>query len=1071
MPGLKLFTSNRMETLAAHLSDVLRVPLSQPLAPEIILVQSRGMERWLSMELALRHGVCANVRYPYPIHFIQNVFKEILPCAPERSPYEPAILTWDIMGLLPSLLDHPGFEILKGYLGGDLPDLKLFQLSCRIADLFDQYLLFRPDMILRWDRGHHDHWQAVLWRELVKKHGATHRASLYASFLNATGKGAICLRNMPERISLFGISALPPFHIEILSALSPFMDVNLFLMNPCGEFWGDIASDREMSRVTARETSKGAAPEDLYLESGNRLLASMGALGRDFFQLLGDIPYEETSFYEDPKGATLLSAIQCDILHLKNRNADDENAMSVADDSIRVHSCHSPLREIEVLQDALLDLFERQPEISPDDVLVMIPDIELYAPFVQAVFSLSPDDPRRVPFTIADRGLLSESGLIDTFMRILDLAGSRYEASRVMDILEAGPVRAKFSFSEEDLALIHHWIRETAIRWGIDGESREKLGLPAFPWNTWRMGLDRMLLGYALPSASEDGLFMGIPPFRHIEGGSTETMGNFLAFAETLFLHTTSLEQRKTLNEWAETLVDILHSFLSDDEEYLRDIQAIRRIVRALVDIQTGSGFAEKVGLDVIKAWLKQNLKERGFGAGFLTGGVTFCAILPMRSIPFKVICLVGMNDDAYPRQSRKLGFDLMAASPRRGDRSRRVDDRYLFLEAILSARLKLHISYAGQSLKDNSPRPPSVLVNELLDYIEEGFGTDIREEVCVTHRLQAFNPEYFTGKGKLFSYSMENSEAARSAVSTRMEPSSFIPSAISEPGDEWKTIDLEALILFFSNPSKYLLNRRLGIYLREEDAAPDDCEPFELNNLDTFFIRQDLAAHTLEGKPLGYTEAVMQASGVLPYGTPGALLYDDLLAKNRIFIRRIECHLEGGKQMPVEVDLTLNGFHLTGRLANIYSGGFVAYRPAKMKGRDRFRAWISHLVFNHVRPDASPRETVLICEDRAIRYRVVTGTGERLAELLNLYWRGLRKPIHFFSESSLAFAEAIVKGNEKEKALRAAVNKWEGYEFGEKDNPYYSLCFGQIDPLDEEFASLATSLYEPMFQHEIQIT
>ena len=1066
MPGLKLFTSNRMEILAVHLSDILKAPLSQPLAAEIILVQSKGMERWLSMELARRHGICANVRFPYPIHFVQSVFKETLPQAPEHSPYEPATLTWDVMRLLPALLDNPGFEILKGYLDGDAPDLKLFQLSLRIADLFDQYLLFRPDMILRWDRGLDDHWQAVLWRELVRKHGAIHRASLYDAFLKAERDGAIPLKNMPERISLFGISALPPFHIEILSSLSSVTEVNLFLMNPCREFWGDIASDREISRLTAGVTSKDAPPEEVYLESGNRLLASMGALGRDFFQLISDIPGEETSCFEEPEGDTLLSSLQSDILNLRNRNAQGGDVISEADDSIRVHSCHSPLREIEVLQDALLDLFEKHPQITPDDILVMIPDIELYAPFVQAVFSLPLDDSRWIPFTIADRGLISESSLIDTFIRILDLAQSRYEASRVMDILETEAVGAKFSIAEEELTLIHHWIRETAIRWGIDGKSREKLDLPAFPWNTWRMGLDRMLLGYALPSASEDGLFKGILPFSHIEGGSAETLGKFFAFAETLFQGTPALEEKKTLNDWAEMLLEIVDSFFSDEEEYLRDIQAIRRVIQVLVDIQAASGFEKKVGLDVIKAWVKENLKERGFGTGFLTKGVTFCAILPMRSIPFKVICLVGMNDDAYPRQSRKLGFDLMAASPRMGDRSRRVDDRYLFLEAVLSARMKLHISYAGQSLKDNSRRPPSVLVSELVDYIEEGFGKTVRDGVCVTHRLQAFNPEYFAGKGRLFSYSSANCEAAQSAVSGRREPAAFIPSAISEPGNEWKTIDLESLINFFSNPSRYLLNRRLGIYLQEVDAVIDDSEPFALNNLEKFLIRQDLAAHTLEDKPLTYTHAVMQASGMLPHGTPGEFYYDGLLAANRNFMKKISGHLEGGRQDPVDVDIAMNGFHLTGCLANVYSGGLVTYRPAKIKGRDRLRAWISHLVFNHARTDAVLRGTVLVCEDKAIRYEGVTDTEKRLTELLNLYWTGLRKPLHFFTESSLAFAEAIFKKKEEDKALRAAIGEWDNQKFPEKDNPYYNLCFGQIDPLDDEFRELATIIYEPMLRN-----
>jgi exodeoxyribonuclease V gamma subunit len=1070
MPGLTLFTSNRMEILVEHLANVLKDPLASPLAGEIILVQSKGMERWLSMELARRHGICANIRFPYPIHFVNSLFRELLPGVPEHSPYEPAIVTWDIMQVLPSLTQNPGFETPKAYLERDEGDLKLFQLSGRIAVLFDQYLLFRPDMILRWDRGRDDHWQAVLWRAMVKRKGMIHRAVLHDRFLMIMGDAGTRLRNVHERISLFGISALPPFHIQILTALSSIIDVNLFLMNPCREFWGDIVSDWEMRRITTKEKTKELLPGDLYLEVGNRLLASMGSLGRDFFHMIGEIHCKEVPDFEEPGDTSLLAAIQSDILNLRERSKYDDTFISENDDSIRVHSCHSPLREIEVLQDSLLALFENDPDIKPDDVLVMIPDIELYAPFIQAVFSIPRDDPRWVPFTIADRCYPDESGLIDTFLRLLDLTGSRYEVSRVLDILEADAVRAKFSLSEEDLELIHHWIGETGIRWGYDEKHRETLGLPAFPWNTWRTGLERMLLGYAMPAGEKNDLFMGILPFNDIEGGTTEILGSYLRFTETLFEFMTGIEEKKTLNEWSNLLLEILSTFFSDDENHLRDIRAIRCIINEIPHIQASSGFTGRISLNVIKAWLRQNLKERGFGAGFLTGGVTFCTILPMRSIPFKVICLIGMNDDSYPRQSRPLGFDLMASSPRIGDRSRRMDDRYLFLEAILSTRMKLHLSYVGQSIMDNSPRPPSVLVSELLDYIEEGFGESLREKIIVPHRLQAFSPAYFTGEGGLFSYSTENFRAAQSALSGREDYKTYIPSRLSEPEEEWKTIDLESLSFFFSNPARFLLNRRLGIYLSKDPAVLNECEPFELSKLEQYFIRQDLIARALDVKPPKDGYPVMQASGRLPHGTPGVCFYESLYTATKDFIRKIRHHLQGDRREPAILNMVIDGFRLTGRLVNIYPGGLIFYHPAKMRGRDRLSAWISHLVLNHLRECVTVRETTLVCEDRTLRYSPVEDTEAYLHTLLFIYWCGLRKPLHFFPESSLVYAEQVAKGADPEKAIRTARNKWDAFQYAEKEDPYYDLCFRQSDPLDAEFRELATNVFETMLIHEEQI-
>jgi exodeoxyribonuclease V gamma subunit len=1059
-----------MELLAELLSDVLKSPLNHPLASEVILVQSKGMERWLSMKLAQRHGICANVRFPYPIHFVHTLFREINPDLPDHSPYETSIMSWDIMRILPSFLDNPHFQVIKSYLEGGEYDLKQFQLSVRVADLFDQYLLFRPDMILRWDRGLEDHWQAILWRELVREKGPIHRAALHDRFLQVMGDSEIRLRTIPERISIFGISALPPFYIEILRALSSVIDVNLFLMNPCREFWGDIVSDREMSRYIARRKKKDAFPGELHLEAGNRLLASMGALGREFFHMICEIECAEVSEFFDSGEGSLLAAIQSDILNLRQRGNTGHLPSLATDDSLKVHSCHSPLREIEVLQDALLAFFHENPLVHPSDVLVMIPDIERYAPFIQAVFSIPSDDSRWLPFTIADRGILHESGLIDTFFKLLDLAGSRFGASEVIDILETAAVRSKFFLAEEDLVLIHHWVRETGIRWGIDGQSKGAFDLPSYPWNTWRAGLDRLLLGYAMTQSFEDELFMGILPFSNIEGGNTETLGHFLQFTEIFFRYMAALQEKKTLSGWGDFLLEILEAFFSDDEYHLKDMQAARRVIHELTELHASSGFAETIGLDVIKAWLRQNLKEKGFGAGFLTGGVTFCTILPMRSIPFEVICLVGMSDDAYPRQSHRLGFDLMAASPRIGDRSRRMDDRYLFLEAILSARQKLHISYIGQSVKDNSSRPPSVLVSELMDYVEEGFGAPVREEICVHHRLQAFNPAYFSGSGKLFSYSAENLRAAQSSVSDRREKGPYIASVLSGPEAELKTIDVESLGYFFSNPARFLLRHRLGIHLSEEPAIMDENEPFELNKLEAYLIKQDLVSRSLQEKPLRDVYTHMQAAGMLPHGTPGICCYDSLLGSTNDFITRLQHHIVGVGSESVAVDIAVEDFQLTGRLINIYPEALVSYRLAKAKGRDRLKAWISHLLLNHLHEHTAVRKTILVCEDRTFRYSPVEDTEEYLRNLLDIYWMGLRRPLRFFPESSLAYAEQTAKGDDDEKAMRAAKGKWDAFEFAEKDDVHYDLCFRQIDPLDAEFCELAIAIFAPMLKHEEQI-
>jgi exodeoxyribonuclease V gamma subunit len=1075
-PVISLYVSNHLEILAEKLAEILRRPLPSPLQPETILVQSKGMERWVSMELARHNGICANCRFPFPNHFVYSLFREVIPDLKETSPFVPEIMTWKVMKVLPLLLPEKSFEGLGRYLSDGATDLKLFQLSQRVAGLYDQYLLFRPEMVLGWEQGEEDHWQAVLWREVIKGMEGKHWASLKTAFLNEVGKPGRALKNLPERISVFGISALPPYHLEILAAISKKTEVHLFLMNPCREYWGDLLTDRETRKIRERARSKKAQSTDLHLDKGNPLLGSMGMLGRDFFELVSNLETVPHECFIDPEEKGLLSVIQADILNLKDRGTEEQGKKGLGemDDSIQVHSCHSPMREVEVLQDRLLSLFESDPTLLPKDILIMTPDIATYAPFIQAVFSVPPDDARWIPFSIADRGIRQESPLAVTFLSLLDFHDSRFGVSQVMAVLESKGVQKRFSLSEEDLGLIHQWIRETRIRWAVDEESREKLGLPGFRENTWRAGIDRMLLGVALPRQGEK-MFKGILPYDLIEGSAAETLGHFVAFCESLFAMAETLQEARPLKAWEALLLKILDDFFLTDEDGQRDLLFIWRVLSDLGDKQDLSGFDRDVSLGVIKSHLAACLEKEGFGFGFLTGGLTFCAMLPMRSIPFRVIGLLGMNDDSYPRQTRSLGFDLMAKKTKPGDRSRRLDDRYLFLEAILSAREKLHISYIGQSIEDNSLRPPSVLVSELLDTIHEGFKIQdgkILEGIVTRHRLQAFSPEYFRKKGRGFSYSFENAEGARRILEPQKEERPFIPGRLPEPPVEWKTVEVSQFCRFFSNPAKFLLTQRLGIYLEEEEALFEETEPFEVKGLGKYQLEQELVVNGFEGKNLEEMFRAVKASGQLPHGVPGELLFREVQQEIESYLNRLSAYRKGERLSPLEVDLPFGEFRLVGRIENIYPNGLLHFRYTKMKPGDRLRVWIHHLIMNTIGNQAYPCTGILACKDLDCRYLPFKESATHLQDLIEIYWQGLMKPIPFFPRSSWTFTEALAKGKDPDPALQLAGNTWAGNAFsrGEGEDPYYRLCFQQADPLLDEFQELSRRVFEPLIQCEEKI-
>ena len=1076
MAGLRVFTSNRLEILADTLADVVGNPLPSPLDPEVIVVQSRGMERWVSMQLAERHGICANCRFPFPNVFIQDVFKTMLRDVAERSIFDPDVMTWRIMKALPSLMEEPAFETIRIYLESGRRDLKSFQLSRKIADLFDQYLLFRPEMMSQWEKGKAVHWQSLLWRRLVQGHEGEHRAALAAQFFKAVEKSPDPPAVLPERISVFGISALPRFHIHMFAALARFSEVNLFLMNPCKEYWGEILASSEMKRKM--RALKNLPEADLHMEKGNSLLASMGGLGRDFFDMIQDFGPEESSFYNEPTEETLLGFIQQDILNLRER--EEKKSISPQDLSIQIHSCHGPMREVEVLRDQLLRIFEENPHLLPKDILVMTPDIETYAPYIQAVFDTRTAEDLRIPFSIADRSVRKEGGIGEAFLNILDLEGSRFGVSRILNILENEAVRRKFGFSQQDLERARQWISETRIRWGIDGEHKDQLGLPPFPQNTWRAGLERLLLGFAMPGREEK-LFSGILPYDDVEGGQTRILGSLMEFAETLIERTASLGRLKTLAAWQKELSELLDDFFEPGEEGGREILLIRRILDETSQAGNLALFDEAVPLRIVLSCIEQRLDQAGFGFGFMTGGVTFCAMLPMRSIPFSVICLLGMNGDAYPRQSKALGFDYMAKYPRRGDRSRRSDDRYLFLEAVLSARKILYISYVGRSIQDNSSIPPSVLVSEVMDYVEQGFEVsehNIREHLHTMHRLQAFSPEYFKNHPKLFTYSPENHEIAQTIKAGRKGGAAFLSAGLPESGEAWGKASLRGLWEFFSNPAKYLLNRRLGLQLEEGHAMTEEREPFEVQGLEQYLLEETMLRRRLQGRALKEHFRFALASGSLPHGTVGQCVYESLSPGVEQFARTLMSLMGEEGLEPLDFEIDAGGLLLTGSVDHIFRDRMIRFRYARVKGRDLLTTWIHHVALNCARPAGYPDRTLLAAlsgksgkERKEVHYEYAPLEGGKvfLEALMKRYWEGLKSPLRFFPESSWKYAELrLGKDKSREAALEKARRTWEGDEWvrGEAKNPYYQLCFREQDPIDNTFEEIALEIFEPLLKH-----
>ncbi|HIJ86875.1 MAG TPA: exodeoxyribonuclease V subunit gamma [Desulfuromonadales bacterium] len=1057
--AMTLHTSNRMELLLDHLAEVLDKPAGPVLSREVIVVQSRGMSRWIAMELAKKFGVWAHCAFPFPNKFIMDLFTAAMPEITSSELFNREIVLWRVISQLEQLLDKPEFKELQTYLTGHSRGMRIYQLADKIADTFDQYTLYRGDVLKLWESGAGSDWQAILWQQLAADDTKYHRGRFKTEFLKRLTEGSIDASALPPRVLVFGLSYMPAFHMEILAAIARFVEVHIFVLSPCREYWGDILAKKLQARQ-GREFTEAA-------EEGNALLASLGKLGRNFSNLILDCGAQlglEQDEYAEAAGDSLLSSLQNGILNLVNADPQHKIAIAADDRSIAVHSCHSPMREVEVLHDQLLDLFATMDGLAPRDIIVMTPDIETYSSYIPAVFSGHQDPKRRIPFTIADRSLCNEGSIGKSLMAILTLPGGRFTAPEVIDILSSASVCSCFNLSGNDLELVKNWLEETHITWGMNADDRSASGLPGYAEGSWMAGLERLVFGYAL-SSDDNVLIDGILPFDNMEGDAAPVLGRFVQCVRALHAAASDLGTPRTLAEWRETLGALQKNFFTPSQAVVREYHAIEKVIDSLGNIGELSSFPHEVGLDVMRLWLRKHLDSEGAGVGFLSGKVTFCAMLPMRSIPVKVVALLGMNDGSFPRQSRSPGFDIIPAEPRPGDRSLRDEDRYLFLEALLSARERLYVSYTGLSIRDNSILPPSVLISELLDFLDCGYtrictgdppggSGEFHTSLMTLHRLQPFSPAYFNGREQgLFSYSAENLRAARGLLAASNVRPRFFSEPLSPPDELFREVRIADIVKFYENPSAAILRHRLGIKPEEKISPLQEREIFELDNLQAYSIKKELLDHVLAGKNVYELRPIIRARGALPPAGRGDTLFDKLATEATEFARQVMQAVDGQHFLPpLDVDLNIGAFRLYGRIAAILPQRLLHYRSSKLAAKDQVKLWLEHLIVNFVADETYPKQSTLIMLNGSVDLLPVADSKTHLERLLQRYWQGLTKPLHFFPRSSLAYAE---KGK-----ISAAEAQWNNDNYPECADPAYQLCFGEESPLDGEFEAVSSDVF-----------
>ncbi len=1053
-----VYSSNRLETLVDQLANLLTAAPAPPLTAEQIVVQHPGMGQWVQRKLAQHTGIAANLEFPLPGRFIGNLMEQVLETKVDLQLFDRDVLSWRIYQELPDFFKTPKGEPLTGYVSGEGAALKTYQLAATLGNLFDQYQMFRPDILQQWEEEEHDDWQATLWKHLAGDH--LHRSACIHRTLQTLSQAPFH-HHLPQQLYLFGLNSLAPVYLEILVTLGKHTRIHLFHLSPCQEYWGDTLSDRKLARQRGRRKQSEQDRDALYMERGNPLLTSLGSVAQDFQNQLLEYDLEEEENFSAHESATVLASLHNHILFMEDgEQAASEEKPALRDDgSLQFHICHSPLREVQVLHDTLLQLFTDIPDLTAGDVLVIAPDIQIYAQAVQGVFHSAPPD-KQIPFSIRDQSIAGLSSTTQTYLDLLTTLAGKCGAPEVLSLLESGPLLARFNLSQADLPRIHRWISDSAIHWGMDREQREQLGMADYRQNSWQHGMDKLMLSYFLGSTEHS--FNGCFPTAAVAVSEANLLGGLAAFIHRLRSWSHDISTPRSLAGWTKSLLEILHDFFLEDQDET-GIMLIREYLETLSNQAELACCTRSMEFGVALHHLQQHLSVRPSGQVFLSGRVTFCNMIPMRSVPFRVIWLLGMHDGNFPRSGSSISFNLLQQKPRPGDRNRRNDDRYLFLETMLSARDCLSISWVGRSLQDNSETPPSTVVSELRDYINHSFKSPDhrRPSSCLTREypLQPFSRHCFAADSPIQSY-----DRSWLPAPSKNSPPDFISSFTkdrTDPAD--MEIDLGRLVLFWKHPCRFFLEQELGMRLREQHILIEESEPFVLNGLDQYFLRNSLITDFLSGSSFEQIHSRLLDSGCLPQGAYGDIQLERINEESASFADAVAEQLVH-PCAPMEIDTHIGPYHITGWLNSLYPAGRITWRSGGLKAAALMETWIYHLFLSRLDKIPISRTSIHYCRDNRIRLRAVEDADTLLREMLDLFIRGRQRPLPFFPESFLAGAPA--KPEKKNSVIRSA---WQGgyNRLGEGEDPAYRLIFNphRVPPLEPEALELA-ALFEPIFAH-----
>lgn len=1117
--------SERADALVDALVDVVSTPLDDPFATEVVAVPTRGVERWLTHRIAAAvgtsdgsagpraDGVCANIDFPFPGRLVGDVLADTTDVDRHEDPWRPERLVWPLLEVIDDCIDAPWLSLLAAHLGrvpdgdggrrtGDaLRQDRRFATARHLADLFDHYGVYRPDLVLGWaDAGRDGHfpdvpedarWQPRLWLELRDRLDQASPPERIARACARLRAGTADI-DLPERVSLFGLTRLPATYLDVLRAIATHRDIHLFALHPSLVLWDRVAA------TTVPPLPLPRVDDPTVDVADNPLLRTWGPDTREMQLVLSAAADASMSHHPvrgtDEPPTSLLAAIQADVRNDvappgRPVGSDDDGRVVLDDDdrSIQVHACHGRARQVEVARDAICHALADDPTLEPRDVIVLCPDIDEFAPLLHATFGVGAPDPDpaapappdrgvpHLPYRLADRSLRQTNPLLATLDALLDLVDGRLSASEVILFAGREPMRSRFRFDDDAIDRMAEWTATSQVRWGLDAPHRARYWLGDVDANTWRAGIDRLLLGVTM---STDGsrLLGGRLPLDDVESGDIDLAGRFAELLDRIDSVVGDTGEPQPVDRWVAVLgraVDLLMRTAPNDAWQRVQVDGVLREVLGEAT-QDGVAAASLLSLQEIRALLRDRLRGLPTRADFRTGAITMCTLVPMRAVPHRVVCILGLDDAAFPRSGRADGDDLLRRVPHVGDRDPRTEDRQLLLDAVLAATDRLIITTTGADVRTNEERPPAVPLSELLDVVSRTAvttgGTDAGDAVLTRHPLQPFDPVAHdpTAPGP-WAFDRIGLAGARAVSSPRTPPPPFLAEPLPTVPDRDGVVGLDDLIRFVQHPVREFLRQRLGVNVWEDDDALDDAIPVELDALETWGIGQRLLLRLLDGDPVDAAVEAELAVGALPPQAMGRATIGSIEeVATRIHDVAVSVDAAGATEsLEIDVPVTIPGavgpLAVVGTVAGIRGDATSQVSYSSVGAKHRLAAWVRLLALSAAHSDTPWRALTVGKYKRGgqvVELGPIPGppderratAARHLADLVALRERGLCEPLPLPCKTAGSWADARARGRMPEKS---AARDWEtNHRFpGEDADRSHQIVFGGVRRLDEILA------------------